>query len=326
MDISFANTEALLRFHRFHERLNRSIKVQAIGLGLLADEIDAGTGAEEIKRRLYARPGWLWGGMPDWNKPDEELEAALRDIGQGGVARAYSAFDLFLDEIRAELTSWLDFSRNSAIHAPALDATALSDTDADKNADPDRVVRFYEGLGAKSARISHLWCVYRYFRIARNCIAHREGVASQALVEAQSVPELVSTLEHWVQRTGEMLKPELVSVIEGAQIAFTHRQAIAASSTLRLIACDLAKVVIHQLGERGFVYLAARRAFFDTVPLPEAIAMTSMVKTFNEVMTNRYRVRSYNENEALSILRELGLTKKCSARFAAIKKRVAPLV
>jgi hypothetical protein len=40
VDISGANTEASLRFHRFHERLNISIKVQMIGLGLLADEID----------------------------------------------------------------------------------------------------------------------------------------------------------------------------------------------------------------------------------------------------------------------------------------------
>jgi hypothetical protein len=42
MDIAGASTEALLRFHRFHERLNRSIKMQVIGLGLLSDEIDAG--------------------------------------------------------------------------------------------------------------------------------------------------------------------------------------------------------------------------------------------------------------------------------------------
>lgn len=42
MDLSGANTEATLRFQRFHERFNRAIKVQAIGLGLLTDEVDAG--------------------------------------------------------------------------------------------------------------------------------------------------------------------------------------------------------------------------------------------------------------------------------------------
>lgn len=54
MDLSGANTEAILRFHRFHERFNRSIKVQAIGLGLLADEVDAGTPAETVRERLYS--------------------------------------------------------------------------------------------------------------------------------------------------------------------------------------------------------------------------------------------------------------------------------
>jgi hypothetical protein len=33
MDFVNANTEALLRFHRFHEQLNRSIKVQVMAYG-----------------------------------------------------------------------------------------------------------------------------------------------------------------------------------------------------------------------------------------------------------------------------------------------------
>lgn len=35
--------------------------------------------------------------MPDWTNPRVEIEAALRDNGQAGVMRAFSAFDLFLD-------------------------------------------------------------------------------------------------------------------------------------------------------------------------------------------------------------------------------------
>ncbi len=105
--------------------------MQAIGLGLLADEIDAGTPAEVIKARLYARPGWLWGGMPDWINPTAELDAALRDIGQAGTAKAFSAFDLFMDEIEAELTSWRDFS-GVAISVDADFIGALQEDKADR--------------------------------------------------------------------------------------------------------------------------------------------------------------------------------------------------
>lgn len=222
MDLSGANTEAILRYHRFHERFNRSIKVQAIGLGLLADEVDAGTPAETIRDRLYARPDWLWGGMPDWTNPRFEIDAALRDIGQAGVVRAFSAFDLFLDELMAELTSWRDFSGATPLYA------ADPPSNDDEPSDTDRVERIYARFGASRARISDAWAVYVYFRRARNCIAHREGVASRSLVEAYAAPELAPTLDRWIARTGDMTAPALVAVQEGEQIAFSHRQSIAA--------------------------------------------------------------------------------------------------
>ena len=314
MDLSAANTEAILRFHRFHERFNRSIKVQAIGLGLLADEIDAGTPADTIKERLYARPGWLWGGMPDWTEPRDEVGFALRDIGQAGVVRAFSAFDLFLEDILAEVTSWSDFSGEIVLE-PTDAAATVSDA-----AESDRVEKVYTRLGASRVRLSDIWAVYVYFRRARNCIAHREGVASHSLVEAYAAPALQPTLERWIERTGELTAPALVAVRKGDQIDFSHRQAIAASSTLRLIAIDLGRLVLERLGERGFVFLAARRAFFDDPPLPATFEMTSMVKAFNNALSNRYRVRNYDSREALRILRLLNLTQRCSARFAELRR------
>ncbi|MHA0328671.1 hypothetical protein [Sphingomonas melonis] len=88
-----------------------------------------------------------------------------------------------------------------------------------------------------------------------------------------------------------------------------------------MIAIDLGRLVIEQLGERGFVYLAARRAFFDDPPLPATFEMTSMVKAFNNAMATRYRVRDYDFREGLGVLRGLDLTKKCSARFAELRRR-----
>ena len=302
----------MLQFHRFHERLNRSIKVQAIGLGLLADEIDAGITAVALKQRMYARQA-LWGGMPDWAGASDDVELALRDVGQGGVVRAFSAFDLFLDELVAELTSWSDFS------GTAPPAGTNEESDADKNL--DRVEKIYHQLGTSRARVSDIWAVYRYFRRARNCIAHREGIASRTLVQAFGAPELQPTLDRWINRTGEMTAPALVPVSFGQPIEFTHRQAIAASSVLRLLALDLGKLLISHLGHEGFVYLVARRAFLDDPPLPEIARKASMTKAFNFMMADRCRVRDYREEEGLRALRQIGLTKACSASFAKIKKQ-----
>jgi hypothetical protein len=319
MNISTANTESMLRFHRFHERLNRSIKVQAIGLGLLAEEIDAGITAAALKQRMYSRQA-LWGGMPDWSGASEDVELAIRDIGQGGVLRAFSAFDLFLAQLEGELSSWRDFSGASAPVASTGDNEEDFDGDDEKD-DLDRVERVYRRLGVSRGRVSDLWAVYRYFRRARNCIAHREGIASRTLVQAFETPELKPTLHRWTARTGEMTSPALVAVRFGDPIEFTHRQSIAASSVLRLLALDLGKLMISHLGEPGFVYLVARRVFLDDPPLPETATKSSMVKAFNTAMADRYRVRGYREEEGLRTLRQLGLTKACSARFGEIKKQ-----
>ena len=120
-----------------------------------------------------------------------------------------------------------------------------------------------------------------------------------------------------------MLRPLLVTVVHGQQIEFSHRQAIAASSVLRLIAIDLAALVIERLGSNGFVYRAAKRTFFESPTLPETKARPTMVKAFNDVMSNRYRVKSYCPREALALLREMNLTKQCSARFNEIKRQAA---
>lgn len=310
MDLTGANTESMLRYHRFHERLNRSIKMQVIGLGFLADEIDAGTPAAAIAQRATARQG-LWGGMPDWNGARDDVEFAVRDVGQAGVARAFGALDLFMEQLQGELTSWRHFIGEA-------DPTKIEEENEDEDNVEDKVNNFYERLEANRSRVEHIWPVYRYFRFARNCIVHREGVASRALVEAATDSSLTRALARWTAATGDLSVPELIDVEVGRQLDFTHRQALHASSVLRLIALDLGRFVISMLGERGFVYLVARRTFLDDTPLAAVDPKGTMVKTFNVIMKERYRVRAYDYAAAMRILRSLDLTRRCSLRFSHI--------
>jgi hypothetical protein len=102
VDIEYASIEPFLHYHRFHERLNRSIKVQVIGLRLLADSIEQGHPFQKIRDTLATHNEYI-GGMPDWTDPTGLVRSARLDIGRAGVVRAFSAFDLFLDEIAAAL-------------------------------------------------------------------------------------------------------------------------------------------------------------------------------------------------------------------------------
>jgi hypothetical protein len=306
------NLESTLRFHKFHESLNKSIKVQVIGLGMLADEIDAGISPTKIQERLYARSGWLWGGMPDLNDPTNLLETTRRDIGQAGLARAFSAFDLFLDELQADVDRW-----NHFYLTPSKIVDSAENEDSPEVV--DRVEKFYARLGADNSNVSHIWDVYQYFRFARDCIVHREGRASDALVTAFANPGINTALNEWVERTDELTAPVLVKVTKGEQIDFTHQQALAASSTLRIIALDLTKIVAQTIGKEGFIYLAAYHAFYGREILPEVAGSSSMLKALNYMLSQRYRVHSFDKTEVSRILKKLGLTKKCSAKFTKIR-------
>ena len=309
MDISGANTEASLRFHRFHERLNISIKVQMIGLGLLADEIDQKTSSKELKNRLYRRKGWLWGGMPDWSNPDIIVVNARRDIGQAGLARAFSAFDLFMDEIAADLARWTAFSKK-----PYVSALVADDDD-------DRAARFYASIGGTPSNIKFLWPVYRYFRFTRDCVAHRDGLASTALYEAYKDPLLTDIIAKWKKMTGERTVPEIITINKDEIIDINHHHAISASSVLRLIALDINKQVINILGSLGLVYLSARKALLDDQPTVNVVEYGSMLRALNAVLSHRYRVRNVSERTTAATLRALGITRSCSSRFLQIKRQ-----
>ena len=308
MDIFFANTEPSLRFHRSHERLNISIKVQMIGLGLLADEIDRDCTTSELSEKLYRREGWLWGGMPDWSNPKKVVVAARRDIGQAGVVRAFSAFDLFMDETAADLTRWSAFSGDSQWVCRA---------DA---GEPDRAARFYQTISGTPAAVEFLWPVYRYFRFVRDCIVHRDGVASAAVEGASNDPQLADALTAWIDRTGDMTAPQIVPVQAGALIDLNHRHAISASSVLRLIVLDINRQALRLLGVQGLVYLAAHRTFLDEEPLDSAGSFRSMLHVLNWVLSDRYRVRGVSGVATSRVLRELGLMEECAQKYSQLRR------
>ena len=300
--------ESALRFHRFHERMNQSIKVQTIGIGLVADEVEGNVEPAALAARLNARTGWLWGGVPDWTDPKRLLEDSRRDLGQAGVARAYSAFDRFVDEMMAEIGRWERFSKN-AVLVPEIDRLVPDEDSGDK------VAHLYAKLGAERQVSSHTWAVYRYFRLARDCIVHRDGVASSALAEEYRSSRADSELKLWVIKRRWHMPPVLVPVVESEQLEFGLRQVIAASAHLRRIALDLSNAVLRKIGRRGLAYLVAHRAFMSDSPPSEITAAPSMAVAFDWMMSTRHRLPRYTRQEGQQLMAQLDIRTRCEAGF-----------
>ncbi|WP_375600354.1 hypothetical protein [Devosia sp. Naph2] len=314
MNLDGANTEAFLRYHRFHERFSGSVRLQTMGLSLLADEVESGRSADELYER-FSKRGWLWGGMPDWREPMQLIAGARREIGQAGVVRAFSAFDVFFSDLEADLERWRVFRGNKK---PGDDA---ADLDEEGFADPAKVL--YRRVGGRTSGFDDfLLPLYQYFRRARNCIAHRDGIASAALVSDSSSEGIVASLKAWRSRTGEMTQPELIPVQVGTPIEFTHKQAIACSSILRLVAKDISSHAVQRLGRAGMVYLAARRLLWEELPLIDLSVHNSASAAVGHLLDTRYRAGGFEQHEIQRSLRELGFTTECNKRFQRLRERL----
>src|SRR4051812_23860374 len=113
-DLSRANTEAAVQYQRFHDHHSHMLKVMALGLILFQRAIDEGRTHAEIQEVAYANGG-LWGGLPVWRNPRHLIADARQEVGNSGIVRAFSAFDVFLDKLVAGLSAWRGYARAQAL-------------------------------------------------------------------------------------------------------------------------------------------------------------------------------------------------------------------
>ncbi|WP_322418906.1 hypothetical protein [Mesorhizobium huakuii] len=319
VDFTGANTEASLRFHRFHESLNRSLKVQAIGLGILADAVESGRSEKDIKAALYKRPGWLWGGMPDWRTPLSVIEDVRGDLGRSGLVRVFSAYDVFASDLTADVDRWRSFTNTTVLS----DDVPELESDYDEEGHVDRAARLFRYLSGNAAGL-HEWPLYQYFRIARNCIVHRGGIASTAFADAYPSDAITNALKGWRERTGERTVPELVSAQKGQRLEFSHRQALSASSVLRLMVLHINAKFVKKLGRRGMVYLASRHALFTSPPVLSQ-DFDTVFAAIGFLLDKRYRVRNFERHAVQRALRDLGITRQCREQFSALQNQLRTL-
>jgi hypothetical protein len=253
------------------------------------------------------------GGMPDWNDPASLIDEARGDIGRSGVLRAFSAFDLFLTRIEADLSGWNARSQSLSLEE---EGDVQIDENED-NEDADRLSRFYRRIGESRAAIEFAWPIYRYFRLARDCIVHRQAIVSHALEELQNSSDLKTAIENWPAGVGgERLSVPTQSF--EITLPFTHKEAIIASTVLRLIGKHINALAVNRLGINGVVYLAARRALLDRTLQIHDRNTGSALALVNWVLSDRYRVIDVNPSETRAILRELGIWEQCLRTYESL--------
>lgn len=313
MNLATANTDAFRGFHRFHERLNRTIKATVVAFAVLEREIARGAKKSELDM-VTIHAGGLWGGMPDWTDPPGLLAEARKELGAGALVRCFSAFDLFLERLLAELSSWAEFQRkgteasSKSKRGRVVIEKAASTGD---ETDVEKISRTYARLGWPTKALDFFLPVHRYYRLCRNCIAHRDGLASAALAEASVNQAWQVTIDRWKSVTGEESLPRLKTYAPGAQVVVDHRDAILASSLLRRIAHDMNELALRALGPEGLVYMAARETLLANPPTIGASTGRSPIAVIHAALGFDYRVSDLNDAETIALLQRLNIWKPC---------------
>jgi hypothetical protein len=317
IDISNAQLDPYRGFHYFHEDLNIYLKVSLSSALLLVRHSAEPQDHDKLHDLIKLA-------HPSWNTPPvRNMSLAIQrksyaSISAYALVTVFSAFDDFLIGTKAELhrfqstpksTSSHDANESTPFSAARADAVAREDDD-DEDDSEERLRAFYSKNTWDSTSINIFLKVVRYFRLCRNCIAHRNGRASRALVKHSSDAELHGLVSSLLDKASNGLKKYLIN----EEIFIEPTQAILCSHLLRKIALDANVQLLRTLGFDGFLRSVAHHTMFgDSIVRSEAYKTPEAVLNF--ALTDRYRATMSNREECVQEMKRLGLWKKYIIEF-----------
>lgn len=298
IDISNARLQPFQAFHSFHERINVQIKVAHSAALLLvrhAGEPDVGDQLAELI--VASHPSW--NAPPVRNLTIDVQRAQDSAISAFALMAIFSAFDDFLIGTEAEVSRGVRDDRSKKAELDTFDPAAEDEDTEDEKV--DRVFRLYGSMGWNPAGLSGLQPLLRYFRLCRNCIAHRNSRASKALAEQSTDSELIASLKTLQEGSERSLM--VFAVNEAIHIPPTL--AIMSSHVLRLIAIDVNERMVSTLGLDGILRSVAHHAVRLNNELggkirkrPEAIVNAFLIKS---------RIRLESRDESIAEMKRLGI-------------------
>lgn len=304
VDIKGANTEAYCRFLRAHEDLGSNIKLAYGALHAISQDEKPITSGRSPNLVFLPTGGEPWGKNTRWRSVKARVPNVRELISEMGLVLAASAFEDFLTNVHSEHTRFSDFTRNQK--SPEL-------ANGKVNEDRERLHLLFSSLQWAIAPIEYLLPLYDYFVVARNCVVHRSGRASPALVEKAESSTLAECVKKWPSRRGKSI-PQLPQVQVGRDISLLPRHVILFSEVCQRVALYINSKMLGFLGVQGLVYLAAHDGLLSDRPI-HTVARRSPEQVINFILTDRCQVELADKYEVIGILKKMNVWTECRTNY-----------
>lgn len=305
MNIQGANTESFYKFLRGQENLGSNIKLAYGALHAMVENEGATLPDKEISSIALPIGDEPWGNRKTRWRTIKRRVPLVRDfIAQMALVLVTSAFEDFVSNVISEHSRYSGFSGQEPPSKPLLDQ---------ENDSRDPLRHLYSSLQWDAQPIQYLLPLYDYFILARNCVVHRAGRASDALVEKAGSGRLQDCLENWPSRPGKKL-PQLPQIQEGHDIPFLPRHAILFSEVCQRAARDINSRLLEYLGADGIVYMAAYHGLLADDRI-KTNARRSPEQIINLILTERCRASVPDKYEVIGILKKLNAWNRCRTKY-----------
>jgi hypothetical protein len=313
MDVTRATSEPLYRFVKFHDALNRRVKTTTAALVGTKRAIGEGKRASQRLSHLIERSGEPWGTKNHWADPGLEIADSVAFFAELAVVRADSAFEDFTTSIVGDWDRWLAFN-----HGPKAATDSADPIQAD---DLSRLLYPCRRFGFDVTTVSELAPVYNFFHALRNCIAHRNGRPSPALMEIHGTSIFSNAWKAF--RARRKKSPPPPPPYDDERITVSPWQAIFFSGVCRVIATEVNAVFTKAVGADGLIFLAAYHSL-TTAP----ISTISPLPRTPEGLINRYLmsgrgVRPDSTTEVIRFLKKLKIWPEYRQAFENLRPPVA---
>lgn len=322
MDLSIAITEPLVNLVSFHNRFNQLVKITGAALHRLLDDTK-GAGGQDIVSKYIRVSDQFWG-TTKFANPERIVTKSINQNSNLWIVEVFSAFDIFMDGVRAELDRWHAVSGMPKIKGE------LKDEDGNIS-----LTSLYKQTSWDDSAVSKYSKVFDFFRVCRNCIAHRSGLASKLLAKINKDIGELKEFDEWpvsvrkVSRKKAANKPaplrqrrgiSLPTIKVNQPVGSEPQHAVFASTLAYRIAEDINRHLVKTLGAQGLAYMAAHHSVLaDEQPTPVTSYTPEAAVTY--FLANRYRVKNVTGEKTIAALKSLGVWKKVRDKFGAEVRR-----
>jgi hypothetical protein len=242
-DFSKAKTEHHRDYLRRHIELNYHVKIAISTIDHLNSFSDDDKLLSEKMSHLVLKAGERWT-RTVFTNPRDDLKSVRQQISEMAIARVYSSFNVFTDEIEG---SYNELKTKSEISGGS------------------RIERIYSTFNWDTKNISYLLPVLDFYEITRHCIVHQMGAPNKQISEISSNVKFIDAVKNWPT----VIKDRKISPppsIEKGYILLSPHHPITYSDVCLRVVRDVDQNLFDTLGLPFFARRIANRDILENEP------------------------------------------------------------